>query len=90
MLMKKIFVLTMFLALQTLQQAHACTVCKSQQPKILQGIIHGAGPRSFWDYSIVISACLVVLITLAMTLRYLFKPNEDNRNHIKYTILEIR
>lgn len=88
--MKKIFVSILFLALQSNLNSFACTVCKSQQPKMLQGITHGVGPESFWDYFIILSSCLLVLITLAMSLKYLFKPKEANRNHVKYTILETK
>ena len=33
--------------------AIACPVCEKQQPKILQGITHGSGPQSNWDYIII-------------------------------------
>jgi len=86
--MKKIIVLTLIFALQSLMHLYACTVCKSQQPKALQGITHGAGPESGWDYFIILSSCVLVLITLIMSLRYLIKPKEQNPNHIKRMILE--
>ena len=86
--MKKTVVLIMIFALQSTIHSYACTVCKSQQPKVLQGITHGAGPESVWDYLIILSSCLVVLITLVMSLSYLIKPKEDSPNHIKNMILE--
>jgi uncharacterized protein YybS (DUF2232 family) len=86
--MKTIIVFTLIFALQSTRLAFACTVCKSQQPKVLQGITHGVGPESVWDYSIIVSSCLLVLITLIMSLRYLIKPKEGSPNHIKYMILE--
>jgi hypothetical protein len=86
--MKKIVVLTLIFALQSTTHSYACTVCKSQQPKVLQGITHGTGPASVWDYFIILSSCFLVLITLIMSLRYLIKPKEDSPNHIKHMILE--
>jgi hypothetical protein len=86
--MKKIIVLTLIFALQSTTHLYACTVCKSQQPKVLREISHGAGPESVWDYFIILSSCLLVLITLAMSLQYLIKPKEQNPNHIKHMILE--
>ena len=85
--MKKI-VLTLTFALQSTILCYACTICQSQQPKVLQGTTHGTGPTSAWDYLIILSSCLVVLITLVMSLSYLIKPKEDSPNHIKNMILE--
>ncbi len=65
----------------------ACTVCKKQQPKLLQGITHGAGPESNWDYVIIITAIAVVVGTLAFSIRFLIKPGETNRDHVKNRIL---
>lgn len=64
----------------------ACTVCKNQQPKILEGITHGAGPESNWDYIIIITAIAVVVGTLVFSIRLLLKPGEPDSNHIKRTI----
>lgn len=86
--MKKIIVLTLTFALQGTMRLYACTVCKSQQPKVLQGLTHGTGPESVWDYFIILSSCILVLITLIMSLLYLIKPKEQNPNHIKHLILE--
>jgi hypothetical protein len=86
--MKKTIVLTLILSLQSTTHLYACTVCKSQQPKIIQGITHGAGPESVWDYFIILSSCILVLVTLAMSLRYLIKPKEQSPSHIKHMILE--
>ncbi len=65
----------------------ACPVCEKQQPKILQGIAHGAGPNGNVDYAIVIGMSIIVLITLFYSLKYIFQPKETNSNHIKRTIL---
>lgn len=86
--MKKIITLALLFLLSSTLNLYACTVCKSQQPKVLRGITHGARPESVWDYFIIASSCLLVLITLIMTLQYLIKPNERNPRHIKYMILE--
>ncbi|MBN9349209.1 MAG: hypothetical protein J0H55_00860 [Chitinophagaceae bacterium] len=65
----------------------ACPVCEKQQPKLLRGITHGTGPSSNWDYVIIMAAVLVVLATLFFAVKYLVKPGEKERNHIKRTIL---
>lgn len=84
--MKKLLLLLSVWALKP-AGSWACTVCKKQQPKILQGITHGAGPDSNWDYLIVATAVAVVLGTLAFSLRFLFRPGETNQDHIKNSIL---
>ena len=86
--MKTLIAFTLIFVLQSARLTYACTVCKSQQPKVLQGITHGVGPESVWDYSIIVSSCLLVLITLIMSLRYLIEPKEGSPNHIKHMILE--
>ena len=65
----------------------ACTVCKSQQPKALQGVMHGAGPANPWDYIITICAALIVLYTLLMSIRLIIRPGEKDPGHIKNLIL---
>lgn len=65
----------------------ACPLCKKQQPKILQGITHGTGPQSNWDYVIVWATVVIVLITLFYTMKYLIRPGEKNTDHIKRTVL---
>jgi hypothetical protein len=55
--MRKIIVLITILL--TRQVVFACDVCKKQQPKVLQGITHGTGPQSNWDYVIVIAVGLL-------------------------------
>ena len=73
--------------LLTRQFVFACDVCKKQQPKVLQGITHGTGPQSNWDYVIVIAVALLVIATLFYSLKSLLKPKEQSENHIKYSIL---
>jgi len=65
----------------------ACTVCKTQQPKFLQGITHGAGPESNWDYLIIATAVGVVVGTFTFSVQFLLKPGETNHDHIKRSIL---
>lgn len=67
--------------------AWACTVCKSNQPKILQGITHGPGAESNWDYVIVLISVAVVIGTFVFSVKYLVKPGEANSTHVKYSIL---
>ena len=83
--MRKIILLLTILL--TRQVVFACDVCKKQQPKVLQGITHGTGPQSNWDYVIVIAVAMLVVATLYCSLRSLLKPKEQSENHIKYSIL---
>lgn len=80
---KKIVILIIFL--QTL--ANACPVCERQQPKILRGIVHGTGPDNSWDYVIVWSIAIIAILTLFFSVKWLVKPGEKNKSHIKYFIL---
>lgn len=66
----------------------ACPACEKQQPKILRGITHGAGPQSNWDYVIVWATVVVVAFTLWFSVKWLFKPGEKSQQHIKRWILE--
>lgn len=65
----------------------ACPVCDKNQPEALQGISHGAGPDSQWDTWIVAVAAIIVVVTLALSIKYLFKPGESDPQHIKKLIL---
>lgn len=67
--------------------AFACDACKKQQPKFLQGITHGTGPDSNWDYLIVAVMVGITLYVLVATLKCLFKPAENGQEHIKRMIL---
>ena len=84
--MKAIFLtlVGLFLSLAAL----ACDVCEKQQPKVLKGIAHGAGPQSNWDYVIVWAAVVVVVGTLFYTVKWLLKPGEREDEHIKRTVLD--
>ena len=65
----------------------ACPVCERNKPKMLQGITHGSSPESNWDYVIVIGLGIIAILTLFYSIKLFLKPNEDNSNHIKYSIL---
>lgn len=82
----KLFLSTLCFAVN-ISSVLACTVCKSNQPKLLQGITHGGGPESDWDYVIISFMVLIVLGTFILSVRQLIKPGERNANHIKHSIL---
>lgn len=83
--MKKLIVLFGLLLQDAV--AFACTVCKSQQPKALQGITHGTGPGGVLDYIIIGGAAIVVLVTLILSVRFLVRPGETDPGHIKNLIV---
>lgn len=66
--------------------AIACDACKKQQPKLLQGITHGGGPDSHWDYLIVSAMVIITLYSLYATIRCVVKPKEKNYQDIKNII----
>ncbi len=66
----------------------ACPACEKQQPKILRGITHGAGPQGNWDYVIVWVTVAIVLVTLFFTVKWLIRPGEKSAQHIKRWVLE--
>jgi len=68
-------------------QAIACEACKKQQPKLLQGVTHGGGPDSNWDYVIVAAMIVITLYVLVATVRCMLRPKEENAQHIKRIIL---
>lgn len=84
--MKKFLALLVLLLIQN-SFALACTVCRSQQPKALQGITHGSGPGGTLDYVIVTGAAVIVLVTLILSIRFLVRPGESDPNHIKNLII---
>lgn len=65
----------------------ACEVCKKQQPEILRGVAHGAGPQSDWDYVVVGSTAVIMLISLFYAVKWILRPGEKEREHIKRSIL---
>ena len=78
----KIFISTLFLFLSH-QFALACEVCKKNQPAGFENITHGAGPSGTIDYIIISTAAAIVIFTIYLTLKYLFRPRENNPEHIK-------
>ncbi|MFT3677628.1 MAG: hypothetical protein QM781_17185 [Chitinophagaceae bacterium] len=83
--MKKIKMLLCYLL--TGLSAFACPVCERNQPKVLKGITHGAGPESQWDYVIVLSTVAITLLTLFFTVKWIMRPGEKSHTHIKRVIL---
>lgn len=69
------------------QFVNACPVCEKQQPEITQGLTHGAGPDSNWDWVIIAIMTLITVLTFVYSLKYLIRPGEKNNNHIKQSIL---
>lgn len=68
--------------------AFACDACKIQQPKITKNLTHGTGPGSNWDWLIVAIIALITIYTFIYTVKYLVKPGEKDKSHIKHSILE--
>ena len=79
--------LTLLLALVA-TGAWACPVCEKQQPKVLRGVAHGAGPENDWDYLIVGVIAVTVLITLFYSIKWLVRPGEAAPSHIKRNVLD--
>lgn len=80
--------LTLMLALVA-AAGWACPVCEKQQPKVLRGVAHGAGPDNDWDYLIVGVITVIVLITLFYSMKWLLRPGEDAPGHIKRNVLDL-
>ena len=66
---------------------YGCPVCDNQQPGILKGITHGAGPQTNWDYVIVYLVAAVVVATLIFSILWLVRPGEKDTSHIKRAVL---
>ena len=67
--------------------AFACPLCEKQQPRILRGIVHGGVPDSNWDYVIVSTVAAITVFTLFFAVKWIVKPGEKEKNHIKYSSL---
>ncbi len=65
----------------------ACPACEKNQPKITQGLTHGTGPQSNWDWVIIAVITAITILTLIYSVKFLIKPGEKNANHIKQSIL---
>ncbi len=83
--MKKLLFLIAFIIPAII--TYACPACEKQQPKILRGITHGAGPSGNTDYVIVAVAVVITLATLFYAVKWMIKPGETDLNHIKRTVL---
>jgi uncharacterized protein HemY len=83
--MKKILLLIPLLCIGIFTQA--CPACEAQQPKMLRGITHGAGPTSNWDYVAGIVTLLIVILVLFYTIKWLINPGEKEVSHIKRSVL---
>lgn len=68
--------------------SYACDTCKLRQLKVTQNLTHGAGPESNWDWFIVAIVVVITLLAFFYSVKYLVKPGEKNKNHIKYSFLE--
>lgn len=64
----------------------ACPVCERNQAKFMRGIVHGSEPQSNWDYISIGITAIIAILTLIYSIKWLIKPNENNANHIKYSI----
>ena len=67
--------------------AFACSICEKQQPKILRGITHGAGPDGKFDYIIIWIMVAITMATLYYSVKWLIRPGEKSNAHIKRLIL---
>ena len=65
----------------------ACPVCERNKPKALQGITHGTNPTGPMDYVVVVVMIIIAVLTLFYSVKWLIRPNENNKDHIKYTFL---
>lgn len=70
--------------------AWACEVCEKNQPTVLKGITHGAGPQGSLDYIIIWTAVVIVTVTLLLSLKFLIRPNENDPLHIKNIVLDVK
>ncbi|MEJ7586640.1 MAG: hypothetical protein WKI04_03655 [Ferruginibacter sp.] len=82
--MKKIILISILLF--SIDWVNACPVCERNKPEILKGITHGSGPESNWDYLIVGAIAVLALSSLFYAVKWLINPNENNPDHIKYSL----
>ena len=79
----KRLLLSIFSFLSIHQIGMACDPCQKQQPKVLQGITHGTGPQSNWDYVIIVATALSVLWCFVYSVKYLMKPTKTSHEHFQ-------
>ncbi|MDP2453676.1 MULTISPECIES: hypothetical protein [unclassified Kaistella] len=85
--MKTIKNTAIFFFLLVVNFAFACDACKLQQPKVTRDFTHGVGPRGDFDWIIVAVIAVITILTFIYSLKFLVKPGEKDRNHIKNSIL---
>lgn len=66
--------------------AFACDTCKLQQPEVTRNFTHGTGPESNWDWFIVGVVIVITVLAFIFSVKYLFKPGEKDKDHIKYWV----
>jgi hypothetical protein len=66
----------------------ACDTCKLRQPEVTKDLTHGTGPESDWDWFIVAIVVLITVLAFIFSVKYLIKPGEKDKNHIKYSVLQ--
>lgn len=64
----------------------ACEACKKQQPKLLQGITHGSGPDSNWDY-LIVGIMVIITVYSFYAMIGCFKKGDEAYQNIKNIIL---
>ncbi len=80
--------IVIFIVLLNSGNVLACVVCAENQPAGLENITHGEGPTAIWDYVISWSAVIIVGFTLGYSLKYLIKPKEKSKSHIKNIVID--
>lgn len=65
---------------------YACDACKLQQPEVTREFTHGTGPEGNWDWFIVGVVVLITVLAFIYSVKYLVKPGEKDKGHIKYSV----
>ncbi len=85
--MKKQHITSILFFFASMPAILACDLCKKNQPAGLENITHGAGPSGPIDYVISWIGVAIVLITLALFIKYLVKPNDAKHRQIKNIVV---
>lgn len=83
----KLLTITLAALLVCAAAARACPDCATSQPRILRAISHGPGPDSRWDYLIALAFVIITLFTGFYSVKWLIRPGESAKTHIKRFIL---
>lgn len=84
--MKKVIATLVFITAALI--SYACPVCERAKAKIpFGGLSHGTLPTSNWEYVAVWVVVIAVALTLFYSIKWIIKPAENNKDHIKYSIL---